>query len=375
LSGAIAYADRLDVMEVSGLSSGAGQQVAVLSTGVSQVPALAPLAPGFDVLAAELKTSAKTSPLAPTSTRSGPAKSGGSKSVAISDCDGQGTAMAGLIAAQSGVAQPLVGLAPHAAILPVKVVASADDVPTAAALATGISKAVTAGATVIVIASNSPGSADLAAAVQQALTAGVSIVAAGRGGSGTARSINSFPAAYPGVISVGIADSTEVADSTVASVTVSAPGQGLPVLALSSGYVLGQSGSAYAAALVAATVADLRSRYPALTPAQISDRLINTADRPATAVPSQNGGWGLINPVEALTRPFTASRVAPVAAAVAWTPPVPVKENSSAIPIALFILLLCGLMVLIIAGVRRAQQRRFAPADRRTQIGAPDRSV
>ena len=145
-------------------------------------------------------------------------------------------------------------------------------------------------------------------------------------------------------------------------VTVGAPGVDLVGLGLDGGFVEAQSGTPPAAAAVAATVTDLRARFPGLTPAEIRDRLISTADRPGTAVPDPGLGWGVLNPVSALSAPL------PVAGPVASTAPVPMTVvlppeptgNDWAITIAAIALALAA--AIAAAGARRANARRWRPA-------------
>ena len=60
------------------------------------------------------------------------------------------------------------------------------------------------------------------------------------------------------------------------------------------------SGTSYATPFVAATAALVRSRYPALTAAQVKRRLEVTADHPGTTLPDPGVGWGIVNPYNAV---------------------------------------------------------------------------
>ena len=87
----------------------------------------------------------------------------------IGDCDGRGTALAGLIAASRGPGALLPGLARAAGILPVRVTESTNVLPEPALLARGIDAAVAAGATVLLVAGAVRDDPVLQAATQAAL--------------------------------------------------------------------------------------------------------------------------------------------------------------------------------------------------------------
>ena len=146
--------------------------------------------------------------------------------------------------------------------------------------------------------------------------------------------------------------------------TVAAPGVDLVGFGSTGEFVSGLAGSAFAAALVAGTVADLRTRYPELTPFDLRQRLIASADRPGPAVPDRRLGWGVINPVTALTAPLgdaeqtagsTEQSSAAVAAVVVDLPPAP-ADNSWSVAVAVLLLVLAAGL----AAVRRGSARRSA---------------
>ncbi len=117
----------------------------------------------------------------------------------VQDDNGHGTMVAGVIAANLNNGRGVVGIAPQAQILPVKVLdgnggGTDDDI------AAGITWAVDHGAQVINLSLGGPGEADvLCAAVSTALAADVVVVAAaGNDGFETV----GYPAACPGVIAV-----------------------------------------------------------------------------------------------------------------------------------------------------------------------------
>jgi len=128
--------------------------------------------------------------------------------------------------------------------------------------------------------------------------------------------------------------------------------------------------------VVAAAVADLRASNPELTPSELRQQLIATADRPGVAVPDQNVGWGVINPVSALTAPAGDAGPTPappseaVSAVVVDLPPE-APDNSWSIVIAGLLLALpvgsppwlpeCGGPAGGNGGPRPSKRRRRAP--------------
>ncbi|MET0965918.1 MAG: S8 family serine peptidase [Nakamurella sp.] len=346
------FAIRLGFDHAAGLSQGVGQLIAVLDTGVVEVPAIVgAVRPAIDLLQVPVTDAAM--PTADNTTDE-------------ADCDGRGTAMAGLIAASRGPGAELPGLARAAQILPIRVTATANDPPEPGVLAMGLDAAVAAGATVALVGSAVRDDPALLGATVAALDAGVAVVAAAGDGDDQALA---FPAGYDGVISVAATGRQDDprAVNAVGRVTVAAPGADLLGFGLTGDFVTGLGGSAYAAALVAATVADLRATHPELTPANLRQRLIATADRPGVAVPDPAVGWGVINPVTALTAPTTDAGPTPASAAVA-SPAVVVDlppeavDNSWSITIAGLLLTLAGGIAAVVSGVRLAARRRWRPA-------------
>ncbi|MGI5458441.1 S8 family serine peptidase [Streptomyces sp. CA-249302] len=223
------------------------------------------------------------------------------------DSDGHGTGMASLIAGHGHGANGsagVMGLAPKAKILPVRVDTTENQIDTAA-WAAGVRYAVDHGASVINLSigdsSAYPGS-KAAKAVAYAQAHDAVVVAASGNDAGTV----SYPAALPGVVAVSAVDqSLNFWDkSNTGKVTVAAPGVQTPQADPNSptGYVKadGTSGSA---AYVSAIVALLRSKYPDLTAGQIINRLIKSAsfinykDKKA---PDKELGYGIARPGTAL---------------------------------------------------------------------------
>lgn len=235
-----------------------------------------------------------------------------------------GSAMAGIIAAHGhgpGSADGVMGVAPEARILPVRVILEDEDPqrPKAGrtrgdALAEGIRWAADHGADVINLslgddsASARPQAAQ-DAAVQYALKKNV-VVVASAGNGGEKGDHVSYPAAYPGVIAVTAVDRYgERAPFSTRRwyATVSAPGDDVVTLNPDRRYYEGWGTSA-AAAFASGAVALLRSAHPGLPPDQVKDLLEDTAADPPGNGRDDARGFGTIDPAAALK---AAARVRP----------------------------------------------------------------
>ncbi|MFE4449757.1 type VII secretion-associated serine protease mycosin [Streptomyces sp. NPDC056796] len=227
-----------------------------------------------------------------------------------------GTAMAGIIAGRGngpGRADGVLGVAPDAKILPVRVILESGDPSRTkaresrgSALADGIRWAADHGADVINLslgddsesAHPEPGED---AAVQYALGKGVAVVAsAGNGGEKGDRA--SYPAAYPGVIAVTAVDKygTHAAFSTRRwYATVSAPGVDIVVANPDQHYYI-EWGTSAASAFVSGAVALVRAAHPGLSPAQIKTLLTDTARDAPAAGRDDARGYGLVDPAAAI---------------------------------------------------------------------------
>jgi Subtilase family len=282
-----------------------------------------------------------------------------------------GTAMASLIVGHGhgpGEADGVLGVAPQAKLLSVRVVLDSGDpllsessatsaLP--AAIAAGIMYAVNNGAQVIDLpldpgqsisaltatpapqapAFGTPTAAEAAAAaaaggstaeqsaVAYALSKGVILVAPGGDNNATTDAAN-FPADYPGVISVGAFNSsfTKAAFSSHQHyVTLTAAGDGMiaAVPSPSSGYATVSSTSA-ASAVVTGIAALIKSQYPELTPAQVTQALTrSTVFRPPGGT-EDGSGFGTADAARALAEAGTiAAPGPPRAGAGAVSNPMP----------------------------------------------------
>ncbi|MDX2699490.1 type VII secretion-associated serine protease mycosin [Streptomyces ipomoeae] len=227
-----------------------------------------------------------------------------------------GTAMAGIIAGHGhGVndADGVMGVAPEAKILPVRVILEDGDSARAKArstrgnaLAEGIRWAADQGADVINLSlgddsesAHPEPSED--AAVQYALKKG-SVVVASAGNGGKKGDHISYPAAYPGVIAVTAVDENGTrADFSTRRwyATVSAPGVDVVIADPDRKYYEGWGTSA-AAAFVSGAAALVKAAHPGLTPDQVKRLLEDTARDAPTGGRDDARGFGFVDPAAAI---------------------------------------------------------------------------
>lgn len=325
-------------------SRGDGQLVAVIDTGVRPGPRLPNVEPGGDFV---------------------------ESTDGLSDCDGHGTLVAGLIAGQPGD-DGFSGVAPGARVLAIRSTSSrfspreigenlaparvALDVAT---LARAVVRAADLGARVINIsavtclpATETVDQSELGAALRYAAVEKDAVIVAAAGnnkvGSNPGSACPSNPLADPSrpedprnwagvtsvsipsswqpyVLSVGALDTSgRPSDFTMAGpwVGIAAPGQDIASVGNGDGGGLANAlpddrgrlyplnGSSFAAAYVSGVAALVRSRFPGLTAEQVRDRLIAGAQGAARA-PSNLTGAGLVDPVAALTWDVTAAVAGP----------------------------------------------------------------
>lgn len=212
------------------------------------------------------------------------------------DCVGSGTALAGIVAADDGRGGELVGMAPKAVVIPVRLVDRGIPASPPAA-GTAVQIAVATGAKVILLgASVDVTDRTVRAAVDEAIGRGVLVVVPAPGG-------NSAVAAAEGLLRVGGLgrDQRPTTDYPAGSVDLLAPATGVRSIgaAGSGGYV--GTGTEYAAAFVAGAAALLRSARPGLSAGQVGQQLVASADRGAGAGPES---VGRLDPHAALSGPL-----------------------------------------------------------------------
>ncbi|MER6399174.1 type VII secretion-associated serine protease mycosin [Kitasatospora sp. NPDC001603] len=233
----------------------------------------------------------------------------GGKSDGRLDSDGHGTAMASLIAGTGhGASAGVIGLAPKAKVLPVKV-RSVDGLAEAqqSDLAQAVRFAADRGVQVINISLGGYSGAD--SQTRDAIGYAVSkdiVVVASAGNSGNKSSAVEYPAAFPGVVAVAAVDEQNRVweKSTFGpETTIAAPGVGIyhASITSTSSYNVG-NGTSDATAYVSATAALIRSKYPGLSAGQVINRMIKSATAPGdgSAVPNARYGYGIVDPAKAL---------------------------------------------------------------------------
>jgi type VII secretion-associated serine protease mycosin len=221
------------------------------------------------------------------------------------DTVGHGTKVAGIIAARPADDTGFVGMAPGATIIPIQQ-NDANGSGSTTTLAASIRHAVKVGARVINISQDTakplqPDS-ELERAVNDALAKGVVIVASA-GNDGLGGNVKeTYPASYEGVIAVASSDrNNERAPFSQSGdfVDIAAPGVDM-ISTVPGGGHCADNGTSFSAPYVAGVAALLVAEHPDWKPHQIAAQLEQTAER---SVPGHDRhvGWGVIDPVRALT--------------------------------------------------------------------------
>lgn len=219
------------------------------------------------------------------------------------------------------------------------------------------------------------------AAIQQAIAEGIVVVAAA-GNTGQLPGARAYPASFDGVISVGASNQFDAGDEVSqfgAKVDVGAPGAGLVSLdpsrfdaslgIQSQVYSQPISGTSFATPIVSGVVALMiehraNEGLPRLTPAEIKQRLIETADPPAAAVPDPRLGAGIVNPLRALSGEILQLAPNPEAdnriPAATYPPPAEVDRTPAVVGLVMGLgaLFLTGMGVVVAIAVPAARRRR-----------------
>lgn len=244
----------------------------------------------------------------------------------VTDCVGHGSEVAAIIVAQQRSGSAFLGVAPRASLLPIKQSRDTHDARGAVFLARALRAAVDAGARVANVSVTVPTrTAQLVSAVRYAQRKGMVIVASvGNDQGGGNQPL--YPAAlstrFDNVIAVSACDARDAVPAFPESgpyVDIAAPGLDFQVPAPGSGFA-DVTGTSFAAPYVTGTVALMLSAHPHLTPAQVRDRLEATADPPPVSVPSPRYGYGIVDPLLAVTAVRAGTGPLPVASAGAPLP-------------------------------------------------------
>ncbi|MFH8632987.1 type VII secretion-associated serine protease mycosin [Streptomyces lydicus] len=263
-----------------------------------------------------------------------------------------GTGMASVIAGRghgAGNQDGVLGVAPEARILPVRVILEDNDpqrerarTEKAGALADGIRWAADHGADVISMSLGDDSESAHPepredAAVQYALGKGIPVVASA-GNGGLKGNHVSYPAAYPGVIAATAV--THLGARARFSTrhwyaTVSAPGDAIVMAGTGDSYLSGW-GTSPAAAFVSGAIALIRAAHPGLSPAQIRRLLTSTAQDAPEGGRDDDYGAGLIDPAAALKAAATLrpapQKPVPAAYAHRYFGPGPTPDDDPAAP-------------------------------------------
>ncbi|WP_244181988.1 type VII secretion-associated serine protease mycosin [Streptomyces curacoi] len=233
------------------------------------------------------------------------------------DVAGHGTGMASLIAGHghgAGNNAGMVGLAPKAKILPLRVLQNKDDDFEDDTWGEAVRYAVDNGAKVINLSLGDEGGGRTLPSGREAIAYAQAhdvVVVAAAGNEGALTVIE--PAALPGVVSVGAVDSEgNLWDKSNIGKGLTLVAPGVEIVTANSnrsdGYSL-STGTSDATAYVSATAALVRAKYPDLTAGQVINRLIKSASflhHKGLKAPDREYGYGIIRPNKALTMDIPA---------------------------------------------------------------------
>lgn len=253
----------------------------------------------------------------------------------IQDFGFHGTMVASLLAGRghdknSGV----IGVAPEAEIISIAMRFDIENPSTDEQIAKGIRSAVDAGAKVINL-SLTRNSRDWPAlwddAFQYAFDKDVVVVAAAGNRAGGTEQVGA-PATIPGVLVVAGVDknaqSSNQASTQGLTIGVSAPATDLVSAYPGADYKI-WSGTSGAAPIVSGLVALVRAQYPELDANNVINRVIATATKMTDEPYSTEFGYGLIDPVKALTAEVPAVQENPLGSLAEW---VKLYRKSAEVP-------------------------------------------
>jgi len=378
------------VRQLHGFSTGNGQTVAVIDSGVNRNERLPRLLGGGDYI-------------------------GGSDG--LSDCDHHGTLVAGIIASQPRPGDGFVGIAPDASIISIRQTSevfrvdssNADDASRSASnlntLARAIVHAAAMNATVINISVTSclpinrpvdlhplAGALYYAAVVKNAVvvTSAGNITSSCTPNPGPDPAAPSDPHGWSSVttlslpsmfsdfvLSVGGTSLTgDPYVKTMPGPWVGAAAPAINVVSLDPSKVTGElvnaqitdkgpeaiAGTSFASASVAGLAALIRQRYPQLSAHQVIERIRRTA-RSSSQMVSTLTGSGVVDPMAALTGPVDLSipmvspAVEPVAG-VPGAPPPPPDNTGRNVALAATVALGSAVFVVLVVSLARGGRRR-----------------
>ena len=355
------HLDRLQMDQVWPVATGKGITVAVVDTGVAVVGS--PYLPADRITTYDLLGGMSAKDL----------EQGGI------DCL-HGTQVVGLLAGARAGMRPLddrtnfSGIAPDVTVVSYRALRSSvggqerdeDQQDDVVATIEAIRHATSLGVDIInlslVVPGGDPHLPELQAAVNDALAAGIVVVAAA-GNAVEGMSGPAYPASFDGVISVGMttrsdapAENSWPAPEGAPAVTIGAPGAGLMSIqpssaideatAFNQAYADGIEGTSFAAPLVSGVVALMLEENPGLSPMQVRQRLIDTADPSPNTAPGRQLGFGIINPMRAIAGVELMPADEPGGIERLPAPPLPPPETRDMVPVYAAIAIGAGALVL-----------------------------
>lgn len=205
-----------------------------------------------------------------------------------------GTAVAGIIAANTNNKQGIAGIAWNSRILSIKVTDDANSARVSTIVA-GLELAYKEGVKIVQISlSTNEFSRVLQNAIEEAQSRGILVISSG-GNSGLTEL--RYPAALPGVIGVGAVDKNQDIESystTGDHITLVAPGASIYTTSTGSNYAT-VSGTSFAAPQVAGACALIWSVAPDLTNNQVREILIQSTTDLGKTGKDSIFGYGLLN--------------------------------------------------------------------------------
>ncbi len=243
---------------------------------------------------------------------------GGDTSADLSDGDGHGTNVAGIIAATANNGLGLAGLAPSAKLMVVKVL-NESGAGSESDILNGMYYAITHGAKIINVSLgvNTSAFSDAMAAMIDLAEANDVLIVAAAGNNGTDNDLNPvYPASSesPAVVSVAATDSSGARPTFsnwgATSVDIAAPGADLTSTLKGGGYGL-VSGTSMAAPHVTGAAAFLMAQRPTLTLPQVRAAILGSAHTSASWT-GLNATGGVLDMHSALTTALSLPDAAPV---------------------------------------------------------------
>jgi membrane-anchored mycosin MYCP len=290
------------------------------------------------------------------------------------DCQGHGTEVTSLIAAQPSDTSAFYGVAPQVKIVPIKYTnTGGSDV--ADPIIRAFKYAIDQHVDIINFSSGAPNQLGPAfvAQLKRAQQENILVVVAGGNDKADSGNATVYPAAYstqfPNVIAVSAIDESGSTGNFSTSgnyIDVAAPGVNVVTATRYSGFV-NANGTSFAAPFVTGTAALMLAAHPGMSPESIKDRIEATADPPPGAVPDKLYGYGILNPVLAVTgtQNDTVSLAPPSRGAALAAPrdQKPADRSLAHHALAIAVILL-GLAALVITGAATLRGNR--PTGRRT---------